>query len=54
MTSIVPLNLPKTNLSLSRSGKNIYVNCLVRRKKIILTPEEWVKTTFCRILHRQT
>lgn len=46
MTSIVPLNLPKTNLSLSRSGKNIYVNCLVRRKKIILTPEEWVRQHF--------
>ena len=46
MTAIVPLNLPKTNLILSRSGNNIHVNCLVRKKKIILTPEEWVRQHF--------
>lgn len=41
--SIVPLNLPKAKLSLKRIGDTIYVHCLVRKKAIVLTPEEWVR-----------
>ncbi len=43
MDFIVPLNFPPTQLDLSRkSGKN-FVKCLIRRKEILLTPEEWVR-----------
>lgn len=37
------LNLPPAKLDLSRQGATIYVNCLIRRKKLVLTPEEWVR-----------
>lgn len=46
MSPIVPLNLPKTDLDISRSGDQLFVRCLVRKKKIILTPEEWVRQHF--------
>jgi hypothetical protein len=38
-----PLNLPIAPLSLSKVADKIYVLCLLRRKKILLTPEEWVR-----------
>lgn len=40
---IVPLNLPKAPLKLSRRGEDVYVWCEVRRKKLVCTPEEWVR-----------
>ena len=46
MSPIVPLNLPKTDLDILRSGDQLYVRCLVRKKKIVLTPEEWVRQHF--------
>ena len=46
MNPIHPLNLPKTNLNLSRKGDKIYVFCQIRRKQILLTPEEWVRQHF--------
>jgi len=46
MSVIVPLNLPKTNLKLTQKDELIYVQCLARKKKIILTPEEWVRQHF--------
>lgn len=50
MNPIVPLNLPKTELKLSRIADEIWVNCLIRKKKIILTPEEWVRQHFIAFL----
>lgn len=38
-----PLNLPKAPLQLRRKEGVVYVNCLVRRKDLVLTPEEWVR-----------
>ena len=38
-----PLNLPIAPLLLSKVNSRIYVQCLLRRKKILLTPEEWVR-----------
>jgi hypothetical protein len=38
-----PLNLPIAPLSLSKLDGKIYVTCLLRKKKILLTPEEWVR-----------
>ena len=46
MSPIVPLTLPKTDLDISRSGDQLFVRCLVRKKKIVLTPEEWVRQHF--------
>ena len=50
MNPIVPLNLPKTALKLNRIDEVIWVNCLIRKKKIILTPEEWVRQHFVAFL----
>ena len=50
MHAIIPLNLPKTTLTLTRKENVIYVNCLIRKKKIILTPEEWVRQHFINFL----
>lgn len=40
---LTPLNLPNAPLKLTRSGEDIYVVCLIRKKKLKLTPEEWVR-----------
>jgi len=37
------LNLPKAKLRLQERDGQLYVNCLVRKKYILLTPEEWVR-----------
>ena len=43
MNPIVPLNLPRTKLSITKTDEQLYVNCLVRKKAILLSPEEWVR-----------
>ena len=43
MYPIVALNLPKTELQIKQKGERLYVNCLIRKKAILLTPEEWVR-----------
>ncbi|MBW7868673.1 MAG: type I restriction enzyme HsdR N-terminal domain-containing protein [Brumimicrobium sp.] len=40
---LVPLNFPKTELKLSKQGETIYVWDEFRKKKLMLTPEEWVR-----------
>jgi hypothetical protein len=37
------LNLPRAKLKLVERDKQIFVTCLVRKKAILLTPEEWVR-----------
>ena len=37
------LNLPKANLKLSNEKDIFFVWCVVRKKKLQLTPEEWVR-----------
>ncbi|MEY5000773.1 MAG: hypothetical protein RLZZ211_809 [Bacteroidota bacterium] len=51
MSLLRPLNLPPAPLKLSSSAGRIYVNCLVRKKQIILTPEEWVRQHLIALLH---
>lgn len=46
MNPIQPINLPQTQLNLTRKANEIYVLCLVRKKRILLTPEEWVRQHF--------
>jgi len=43
MYPIVALDLPKTELQIKQKGEQLYVNCLIRKKAILLTPEEWVR-----------
>lgn len=43
MDFIVPLNFPPTQLDLTRKSRKVFVKCLIRRKEILLTPEEWVR-----------
>lgn len=40
---LTPLNFPKTPLKLSKKGEEIYVWDVFRKKKLLLTPEEWVR-----------
>ena len=50
MQTLIPLNLPKAILTLTRKENVIFVNCLIRKKKIILTPEEWVRQHYINFL----
>lgn len=43
MNNLVKLNLPLAQLKLSEENKITFVRCLIRNKKIVLTPEEWVR-----------
>ncbi|MCE3295126.1 MAG: type restriction enzyme HsdR N-terminal protein [Crocinitomicaceae bacterium] len=38
-----PLNLPIAELKLSRLEDKVYVWCEIRKKKLLLSPEEWVR-----------
>ena len=40
---MTPLNLPLAPLLLKRMNGTVYVDCLIRKKKLVLTPEEWVR-----------
>lgn len=35
--------MPMATLDLTRKDDSIRVTCLIRRKKVVLTPEEWVR-----------
>jgi hypothetical protein len=51
MSLLRPLNLPQAPLKLTSRAGRIYVNCLVRKKPIMLTPEEWVRQHLISFLH---
>jgi hypothetical protein len=51
MSLLQPLNLPPAPLKLSSKDGRIFVNCLVRKKQIVLTPEEWVRQHLISYLH---
>lgn len=51
MSVLQPLNLPPAPLKLSSKAGRIFVNCLVRKKQIVLTPEEWVRQHLISFLH---
>jgi hypothetical protein len=40
---ITPLNLPKAPLKLTKQGGQVYVWCILRKKNLVCTPEEWVR-----------
>jgi len=41
--NFTPLNLPMADLKISRENSVMYVWCIIRKKKLVLTPEEWVR-----------
>lgn len=41
--AIVPLNLPEPDLKLARKGQQVMVWDALRKKYLVLTPEEWVR-----------
>lgn len=43
MSTIQPLNLPKAKLKLVKRDDQVYVWCILRKKELICTPEEWVR-----------
>ena len=45
-----PLNLPKAPLDIYKINEILYVKCLLRNKKIQLTPEEWVRQHLIHVL----
>jgi type I site-specific restriction endonuclease len=38
-----PLSFPKADLKLSKKGGDVFVWCIIRKKLLKLTPEEWVR-----------
>lgn len=38
-----PLNLPMAQLKLSKMEDKVYVWCEIRKKNLVLSPEEWVR-----------
>ncbi|PKR80788.1 restriction endonuclease subunit R [Brumimicrobium salinarum] len=53
---LMPLNFPKTPLKLSKKGEEIFVWDIFRKKKLLLTPEEWVRQHVLHFLiqHKET
>jgi type I site-specific restriction-modification system R (restriction) subunit len=37
------LNLPRAELKLVRKNEQVFVWCIIRKKQLVLTPEEWVR-----------
>ncbi|MCH2226043.1 MAG: type I restriction enzyme HsdR N-terminal domain-containing protein [Crocinitomicaceae bacterium] len=40
---ITPLNFPKADVKLRRKDDVVYIWCVLRKKYLVLTPEEWVR-----------
>ncbi len=45
-----PLNLPECNLKIRKTDEQVLVWDVVRRKEIVLTPEEWVRQHFLHLM----
>ena len=43
MNPIIPLNLPQTKLRITKKDEQLYVSCIIRKKSVVLSPEEWVR-----------
>lgn len=51
MFTPIPLNLPTCPLKLSRQNGIVYVFDELRKKNIVMTPEEWVRQHWIHYLH---
>lgn len=47
------LNLPHFDAELKQEEQTYYIKCLVRKKWLVLTPEEWVRQHFLNYLFTQ-
>ena len=47
----IPLNLPPSHLKLSKIQNKVFVFDVLRKKNLILTPEEWVRQHWIHYLH---
>ena len=45
-----PLNLPQINCNIRKNGSNVEIFDVIRKKYIVLTPEEWVRQHFIHYL----
>ncbi|MCO5259961.1 MAG: type I restriction enzyme HsdR N-terminal domain-containing protein [Crocinitomicaceae bacterium] len=50
MSVIQALNLPLAQLKLKKRNSELYVWCIIRKKQLLLTPEEWVRQHFIHFL----
>lgn len=50
VTEMLKLNLPKFKPQLQKRDGKLLINCLVRNKFLVLTPEEWVRQHFVNYL----
>lgn len=53
MFAPIPLNLPTCQLKLSRKNGVVYVFDDLRKKDIVMTPEEWVRQHWIHYLHSE-
>ncbi|PVH23975.1 type I restriction enzyme HsdR N-terminal domain-containing protein [Sphingobacterium corticibacter] len=51
MFAPIPLNLPPCSLKLTKGDNCTYVYDELRKKKLVLTPEEWVRQHWIHYLH---
>lgn len=51
MFSPIPLNLPPFSAKLTRENDTIFIYDDLRKKKLVLTPEEWVRQHWVHYLH---
>lgn len=47
---MLALNLPKTELNITKKGEKLMVFDILRHKHVVLTPEEWVRQHFIHFL----
>jgi type I site-specific restriction endonuclease len=38
-----PLSIPAAKLAISKKGEHLLVWCVIRKKHLVMTPEEWVR-----------
>lgn len=50
---ITELNLPLANLKLSKKDCDLYIWCVIRKKNLLLTSEEWVRQHIIHFLIEQ-
>lgn len=50
---MAPLNLPDIDVRITRDGEKVFIYDVVRKKHIILTPEEWVRQHFAHYLIKE-
>jgi hypothetical protein len=53
MAVITPLIFPKAPLELSKKNELVFVRCIIRKKLLLLSPEEWVRQHVLHFLMQQ-